>query len=75
MEKTVVSVDAMLKEAWTERENPFTGEFAFKFYQAACFGEGYGSHFEKNDNKLLGLGEISDAVLQIMVNSLATLAK
>ena len=69
--KSVVSVDAMLDEAWAELRNPDRGRSAFQFYQAACFGEGYGSHFEKNDNKLLGLGQMSDDILQIMIDNLA----
>ena len=69
--KTAVSVDTMLDEAWSELRNPIPARCAFKYYQAACFGEGYGCHFEKNDNKLLGLGEMSDDVLQIMIDSLA----
>ena len=50
--KTVVSVDEIRD---------------YQFYLAACFAEGYGSHFEKNDNELLGLQEMSDAEVQELV--------
>ena len=68
--KTVVSVNEMLEQAFAEWKKPASG-FGLKFYHAACFGEGYGSHFEKNDNELLGLEQMSDAEVQNLVDDLA----
>lgn len=74
--KNVVSVHEMIKQAWADMKKPPgrkpPGQFVRKFEQAASFGEGYGSHFEKNDNELLGLGQMSDAEVQNLVDSLAS---
>ena len=68
--ETIVFVDEMLEEAFAELKKPALG-FGLKLYQAACFGEGYGSHFQKIDNELLGLGQMSDDEVQGVINSLA----
>ena len=68
--KTVVSVEEMLEQAFAELRIPVLG-FGLKFYRAACFGERYGSHFEKIDNELLGLGQMSDDEVQGLINNLA----
>lgn len=57
----VVMVDDLLTSAWAEinKENPDPEKFAVKFITSAIAGEGYGSLFEKNDNELLGIKELS----------------
>ena len=70
--KNVVSADETLKQAWAELVKTPPGRFVRKFEQAAIYGEGCGSHFEKNDNELLGLGQMSDAEVQSLVDSLAS---
>ena len=69
--KNVVAVDEVLEQAWAELKKPYPAGFALKFIKTAVFAEGYGSHFEKNDNELLGLGQMSDAEVQSLVDSLA----
>ena len=66
-------MDEVLGEAWAElkKDKPDPSVFAYNFIKAAIWGEGYGSHFEKLDNELLGLGQMSDAELQDLVGSLA----
>lgn len=70
--ETVVSIDEVLEQAWAELKQPKPNPaiFALNFIKAAIFGEGYGSHFEKLDNDLLGIKELSDTELQGLVDSL-----
>ena len=70
--KNVVSVREIFKQAWADLVKPPPGSFGRKFEQAASFGEGYGSHFAKNDNALLGIEQMSDAEVQDLVDSLAS---
>jgi hypothetical protein len=69
----VVSVDEMVGQAWAElrKDKPNPDAFVYSFIKASIWGEGYGSHFEKTDNELLGIKEMSDADIQNLVNSLA----
>lgn len=71
--ETVVPVNEVLEEAWAElkKDQPDPTVFAFNFIRAIIWGEGYGSHFQKLDNELLGLKEMSDAEVQSVVNGLA----
>lgn len=71
--ENVVSIDETLEQAWTElkKDQPNPAIFFLKFIQAAIWGEGYGSHFDKLDNELLGIKEMSDAEVQELVNGLA----
>ena len=72
-EQSVVAVDEMLEQAWAElkKDKPNPEVFVFNFLKASIWGEGHGGHFEKLDNELLGLKQMSDAELQKLVNSLA----
>ncbi len=70
--ENIVSVDELVEEGWAElkKDKPNPAVFAIKFIVASICGEGYGSHFEKLDNELLGLEQMSDAEVQSLVNSL-----
>ena len=72
-QEPVVSVDEVLDQAWAElkKEQPNPGVFVYNFIRASIWGEGYGSHFEKTDNELLGIPEMSDAEVQGLVDQLA----
>lgn len=67
--ETVVKVDDLQAEAFAElkKENPDPSIFAVKFIQVGIFGEGYGAHFEKLDNELLGIKELSIGELEALV--------
>ena len=72
-QEPVVSVDEVLDQAWAQlkKEKPNPGDFVYNFIRASILGEGYGSHFEKTDNELLGISEMSDAEVQSLVDQLA----
>ncbi len=71
--ENVVPIDEVVEQAWAElkKDKPNPDHFVFNFVQASIWGEGYGSRFEKPDNELLGIKEMSDAEVQGLVNSLA----
>ncbi|KAK8088158.1 NAD(P)-binding protein [Apiospora hydei] len=64
-----LSVDEVVNEGYAElqKEHPDPANFAMKFITAAIFGEGYGAHFEKNDNELFGLKEMSEDEIVAML--------
>lgn len=68
-----VSVDEMYDNAWAELKKPQPNHnvFVFGFLKTGIWGEGYGAHYEKNDNALLGLKELDDAELQELVANVA----
>ena len=72
-QEPVVSVDEVLDQAWAElkKEQPNPMIFIYNFIRASIWGEGYGSHFEKTDNELLGIQGMSDPQVQSLVNQLA----
>ncbi len=69
----IVSIDEVAEQAWAElkKDKPNPGNFVLNFIKMSIWGEGYGSHFEKTDNVLLGIKEMSDAEVQDVVNSQA----
>lgn len=69
----VVSTDDLLAEAWAElkKEHPDPSKFAMKFISNAIWGEGYGQHFEKTDNELLGIKELTEEEVQAIVERYA----
>jgi hypothetical protein len=69
----VVKIDDLLAEGWAElnKDRPDPGKFVMKFVTAAIWGEGYGAHFEKTDNELLGIKELTEEELQELVNRYA----
>ena len=69
----IVSLDEVAQQAWAElkKEKPDPGNFVLNFIKMAIWGEGYGSHFEKTDNELLGIKEMTDAEVQDIVDSQA----
>lgn len=70
--ETVVPINELLEQAWAElkKAQPDPKNFVMQFIKASIWGEGYGSHFEKLDNDLLGIEEWSDADLQDLLDSL-----
>lgn len=68
-----VSVDDMYNNAWAELKKPQPNPtvFVYGFLKAGIWGEGYGAHYQKNDNALLGLAQMSDAELQKLVLGVA----
>lgn len=71
--ESVVPIDEVVEQAWAElkKDKPNPDNFVLNFIRAAVWGEGYGSHFEKPDNELFGIKEMSEAEVQDLVNSLA----
>ncbi|KAM0805772.1 hypothetical protein BDR22DRAFT_878164 [Usnea florida] len=68
--KIHVSVNELVEQAYAEMNSRNPG-FAPKYYQAAFFGRDFASQFERNDNEMLGLGQMSHAEVQRLVDSLA----
>lgn len=66
--ESVVSMDEVVEQAWVEWKRD---GFTFNFIKLSVWGEGFGGHFEKLDNELLGIEEMSDAEVQELVNGLA----
>jgi len=54
-----------------QKESPKVEIFVYGFLKAAIWGEGYGSHFPKLDNELLGVKGLSDAEVQDVVSGYA----
>ena len=71
--ENVVSVDEMLNGAWAElgKDKPNPDNFVLQFIKTAIWGYGYGGHFEKLDNQLLGIEQMDEAKVQSLVESLA----
>lgn len=67
------SIDELVNAGWAElrKEHPNPDNFVMNFITAAVFGDGYGAHFEKNDNKLLGVKEMSEGEIVAMLKKLA----
>ncbi|KAI8958661.1 NAD(P)-binding protein [Daldinia sp. FL1419] len=65
----VKSTDERLKQGYAELEKGNNDRMAF--VTAAIWGEGYGAHFDKVDNELLGIKEFSDAELQDFIKGYA----
>lgn len=72
-QENVVKVDDLLEGAWAElkKENPVPEKFVYPFIMASIWGEGFGCHFEKLDNDLLGIKQMSDDEVQELVNGYA----
>ncbi|KAI1087525.1 putative oxidoreductase CipA-like protein [Rostrohypoxylon terebratum] len=64
------SVAESLEAAYAKMEK--TGEVdRIAFITSAIWGEGYGSNWQKTDNELLGIKELSDAELEALMESFA----
>lgn len=68
-----VATDDCLAQAWEElkKEKPNPDVFVYNFIFAAIWGEGYGGHFQKLDNELLGIKQMSDGEVQALVGKYA----
>ena len=71
--ESVVPIDELLEQAWAElgKDKPNPDNFVLHFIKAAVWGEGHGGHFEKLDNDLLGIEQMSETEVQGLVESLA----
>lgn len=71
--ENVVYTKDLLETAWAElkKDEPDRHLFIFNFIKTSVWGEGYGGHFEKVDNELLGIREWSDADVQALLKTLA----
>lgn len=49
------------------KEEPDPSKFALPQIITSIWGEGFGGHFEKLDNELLGLGQLSEAEIEAVV--------
>lgn len=69
----VVAVDDVLARAWGElkKEKPDPEVWVYSFIFAAIWGEGYAARFEKLDNELLGIEQMSGDEVQALVNRYA----
>ncbi|KAK8139027.1 NAD(P)-binding protein [Apiospora sp. TS-2023a] len=67
------SIDELVNAGWAElkKEQPNPDNWVMNFITAAVFGEGYGAHFEKNDNELLGVKEMSEDEVVAMLKKVA----
>ncbi|KAK8081679.1 NAD(P)-binding protein [Apiospora saccharicola] len=67
------SIDELVNAGWAElkKEQPNPDNWVMNFITAAVFGEGYGAHFEKNDNELLGVKEMGEDEVVAMLKKLA----
>ncbi|KAI0452606.1 hypothetical protein F5B21DRAFT_331762 [Xylaria acuta] len=50
-----------------EKESPDPSKFALPMIIASIWGEGYGSHFQKLDNELLGVRELTEAEIEAVL--------
>ena len=71
--ETIVSTDALVEQIWVElkKEQTDPDNFVLNFIRASIWGEGYGCNFEKLDNELPGIEEMSEAEVGDLVDSLA----
>jgi hypothetical protein len=70
----VVDTDKLVTEAWEVLKfdkDPSQTDYVMKFIAAAIWGDGYGAHFDKTDNELLGIKELTDDEVQAIVNRYA----
>ena len=69
----VVATDDLLAKAWEElrKEKPNPEAFVYNFIIASIWGEEYGGHFQKLDNDLLGIKQLSDDEVQAIVSRYA----
>ncbi|KAI1753798.1 hypothetical protein F4782DRAFT_495695 [Xylaria castorea] len=67
--KEVSVENDILPPAFAElkKEIPDPSKFALPMITASIWGEGYGSHFKKLDNELLGLRELTEAEIEAVV--------
>jgi len=68
-----ISSEEIAAKAWEELKQPQPNpdKFVLPFIQISIWGEGYGSHFQKLDNELLGIPQLSEAELLELIRSYA----
>ena len=71
--ENVVAAKTMQENAYAElkKEKPDFWAVFGGLIKGAIWGEGYGSHFEKLDNELLGVQEKSEDEIQEIINGIA----
>jgi len=67
--KEVSVENDLLAPAWAElrKENPDPDKFVMPFILTSIFGEGYGGHFQKLDNELLGVNQFTEAEIESVI--------
>ncbi|KAI1279630.1 hypothetical protein F5Y07DRAFT_357280 [Xylaria sp. FL0933] len=50
-----------------KKENPNPDKFVYPLIITSIWGEGYGNHFQKLDNELLGLGQFTEAEIEAVI--------
>ncbi|KAI0439033.1 NAD(P)-binding protein [Xylaria telfairii] len=67
------SLDDFVNQGWEElrKPQPDPAKFVFNFITAAIHGDGYGAKFEKLDNELLGIKEMSEGEIETLIGELA----
>ena len=67
------SINELLDQSYAELKQPKPNpeKFVFNFIFASIWGEGFGGHWAKNDNELLGIKEKTEAELVEIVKSKA----
>ena len=60
-----IAIEDLVAKGWAElkKEKPEPFVWAMAFISASIWGEGYGGHFEKNDNELFGIKEMGEEEL------------
>ncbi|KAI0467966.1 NAD(P)-binding protein [Xylaria cf. heliscus] len=69
----IASLDDHVNRGWEElrKPQPDPAKFARNFISAAIWGEGYGAKFEKLDNELLGIKELSEGDIETLIKESA----
>lgn len=71
--ENLISIDELVARGWEEfgKEHPDPAKFYMNFISASIWGDGYGAHFEKLDNELLGIKELTEDDVQSLVDGFA----
>ncbi|KAM7210847.1 hypothetical protein V8F06_013761 [Rhypophila decipiens] len=66
---TDASTDELVAQAWEElkKDKPNPDVFVYNFIKAAIWGDGYGAKFDKTDNELLGIKQLSEKDLEAII--------
>jgi uncharacterized protein YbjT (DUF2867 family) len=69
--KEVSVENDVLTPAWAElkKETPDPSKFILPFIATSIWGDGYGGHFQKLDNELLGLKEFTETEIEEVVGA------
>ncbi|TRX91838.1 hypothetical protein FHL15_007157 [Xylaria flabelliformis] len=67
------SIDDVVNKGWEElkKPQPNPANFVINFITLAIWGEGYGAKFDKLDNELLGIKELSEEDIEKLIREVA----